>query len=91
MKYIGYSKETHIDGGLQFESDKWCPLLHSGVIKRFGRGIESRNSVWIGEKYHDILRRIHRKVRMEYLNISKVEYSAISTRGNPPTLREDWK
>eukprot|EP00171_Calliarthron_tuberculosum_P002180 IDg2180t1 len=64
--YVGYSKAIHADRGPQFDSDRWRHLLQSTGIARLDSGIESHNALGAGEKYHDFLRRIYRKVRLEH-------------------------
>lgn len=69
--YVGFSKAIHVDRGPQFDSDRWRHLLKSAGIKRIDSGIESHNSIGSGEKYHDFLRRIYCKVRMEHPALKK--------------------
>eukprot|EP00171_Calliarthron_tuberculosum_P006057 IDg6057t1 len=71
--YIGYSKTIHTDRGPQFDSDRWRNLLRSSGIQRQDSGIESHNTISVGEKYHDFLRRIYRKVRIEHSKVAKEE------------------
>ena len=72
--YIGFSDEIHADQGPQFRSREFQTYAADADIKLTLSGVESHNSLGVGERYHDYLRKIYKKTRDEHPNIS-LEYS----------------
>jgi hypothetical protein len=64
--YTGLPNVIKSDQGSVFTSERWQELTSlSGVILELSP-IESHNSLTVGERYHDPLRRIYRKVRHDF-------------------------
>lgn len=70
--YIGNSNSLHDDQCPQFQSQKRKSLLQPAGIWRFDYGVESHNSLGIGERYRSFLQHISRKSRAQYSKLSKV-------------------
>ena len=61
--YTGYPNRLRIDQGSAFTSDRWPDLVSNvGIQLRFS-GVTEHNALVIGERLHDPLRRIFRKLR----------------------------
>ena len=61
--YPGLPHVIKADQGSVFTSQRWHDILSLSGIKLELSPIESHNSLTVGERYHDPLRRIYRKVR----------------------------
>ena len=61
----------HVDRGPCFKIDEWNRYLQITRINRSDSGIETHNAHGADRTYHDFLRRICRKVRVEHPNILK--------------------
>lgn len=70
--------ELHTDGDPQFDSYRWRLLLQASGIKHLDSGIERHNAIGVGEKYHDFLERIYRKVRTAHQKIRKDDFLSLS-------------
>ncbi len=58
----GYPNKIRADQGSAFTSPKWQKLTEAtGIILQMS-GVESDNSIGIGERYHAPLRRIYNKI-----------------------------
>eukprot|EP00171_Calliarthron_tuberculosum_P018035 IDg18035t1 len=68
--YVGFSKAIHTDQGPQFTSDKWKSLLLYAGIEQKLSGVESHSALGAGERYHEFLRQVYRKVKAEHSRIS---------------------
>ena len=66
-------KVIHADFGLQFRSADWKTYFQMSNIKRHTSGVESRNALGVGERYHKYHRQIYRRVQIEHKNIG-VDY-----------------
>jgi hypothetical protein len=60
--YVGYPNIMRTDAGSVFVSPKWKRFADSANIKLVQSGVEAHNSLGIGERYHDPLRRVFHKV-----------------------------
>ena len=56
--YVGYPNKIKVDQGSVFTSKKWEELSSSHGIEVQLSGIESHNSIGVGERYHGPLRKI---------------------------------
>ena len=64
--YTGYPNRLRVDQGSSFTSDRWRQLTdHAGIQLRIS-GVKAHSSLGIGERLHEPLRRIYRKVRADY-------------------------
>lgn len=79
--YIGYSDFMHTDQGPQLASDEWKALQLSAGIKRLESGVESHNSLGVGERYHAFLRRIYWRVRAAHSDLPVEDALALSVWG----------
>jgi hypothetical protein len=68
--YIGYPNIMRTDAGSIFVSPKWKRFIDLSKIKLVQSGVEAHNSLGIGERYHDPLRRVYHKVRKEFPSMS---------------------
>jgi hypothetical protein len=63
---IGYPNRMRVDQGSIFTSPRWKELTDlNGIVLQLS-GIESRNSLGAGERYHAPLRRMYHKIVFEY-------------------------
>ena len=72
--FVGYSDEIHGDQGPQFRSKEFKSYAKKADVKLILSGVESHNSLGVGERYHSYLRKVYTKVRDEFPNID-LEYS----------------
>ena len=64
--YTDYPSRLRDDQGSSFTSDRWRQLTdHAGIPLRMS-GVKAHSSLGIGERLHETLRSIYRKVRAEY-------------------------
>jgi hypothetical protein len=68
--YIGYPNTTRTDAGSIFVSPKWKRFTDLSKIKLVQSGVEAHNSLGIGERKHDPLRRVYHKVRKDFPRMS---------------------
>lgn len=68
--YVGHPNVIHADYGPQFRSDNWKALLKMCNIEVKTSGVESHNALGVGERYHEYLRQVYRKVRASHKNLS---------------------
>ena len=69
-RYAGHPVELHVDSGPPFVSNRFrnpCQLV--GISLNIC-GVESHNSIGVGERYHSFLRIIYLKVAREHPNIN---------------------
>jgi hypothetical protein len=69
--YPGLPRLIKADQGYVFTSPRWHDILSLSGIKLELSPIESHNSLTVGERYHDPLRRIYCKVRPDFPNLSE--------------------
>jgi hypothetical protein len=69
--YPGLPHVIKADQGSFFPSPRWHDILSLSGIKLELSPIESHNSLTVGERYYDPLRRINRKVRHDFHNLSE--------------------
>jgi transposase InsO family protein len=93
--YTGYPNRLRTDAGSIFSSPRWRQLSEMVGISLRISGIEAHNSLGIGERLHEPLRRIYEKVQMDYPHISpriilkitvKVMNDTIGENGLVPSL-----
>jgi hypothetical protein len=63
--YTGYPRKTRTDAGTIFTSDTWKHLHESNGIVLQVSGVESHNSIGLGERMHSPLRRVYNKTLMD--------------------------
>jgi transposase InsO family protein len=73
--YTGYPNRLSIDAGSIFASPKWKKLSNMAGITLRMSGVETQNSLGIGERMHGPLRRIYNKIRMDYPHFFRLELS----------------
>lgn len=69
--YIGYPDVISVDQGPQFKSLDWKNLLQAACIKEHTSGVESHNSLGVGERYHSFLCHVYNKFRADNATISR--------------------
>jgi transposase InsO family protein len=69
--YPGLPHFIQADKGSVFTSPRWHDILSLSGIKLELSTIQSHNSLSVGERYHEHLRRIYRKVRHYFPNLSE--------------------
>ena len=67
--YTGYPNRLRVDQGSAFTSDGWRNLADFAGIQLRISDVKAHSSLGIGEKLHDPLRKIFRKVRADYPTI----------------------
>jgi hypothetical protein len=60
--YTGYPNRLRVDAGSIFSSNRWKQLSDMTSIRLRISGVEAHNSLGIGERLHEPLRRIYKKV-----------------------------
>lgn len=70
-RYIGHAEAMHIDAAPQFRSAAWQALAQSAGTRLINSGVESHNALGSGERYHEYLRNIYRRVRSEHGGLSQ--------------------
>jgi hypothetical protein len=93
--YPGLPNFIKADQGSVFTSARWRDIVSISGVKLELSPIESHNSLSVGERYHDPLRRIYRKVRHDFPKITehlalslanKAMNGTVSPEGLAPTL-----
>jgi hypothetical protein len=87
----GHPDKTRTDQGTQFKSPRWKELMDATGIELILLGVESHNSIGLGERYHGPLRRIYQKIRYDYPNLNpdislRLAVKAMSDTMNPEGL-----
>ena len=68
--YAGYPEQLHLDQGTNFQSHEWKQMMRDAGIAPLDSGVESHNSLGVGERYHAMLRHIFRLIRGAHPSIS---------------------
>ena len=68
--FIGYSDEIRADQGPQFRAKEFKTVGGMAWIKITLSGVEIHNSLGVGERYHDYLRKTDMKVRNEFPTVA---------------------
>lgn len=71
LRYIGHPDVLHADAGSQFGSRIFRTQCKLASIYLKLSGVESRNSIGVGERYHKFLRQISKKVKSEIPTMDK--------------------
>jgi hypothetical protein len=71
LVYTGYPRKVRTDAGSVFTSDKWLELHETNGIVLQTSGIESHNSIGLGERMHAPLRRVYNKILMDYPHLRR--------------------
>ena len=71
--YVVHPSIIHADYGPQFRSDEWRIYRAECNIQIHTSGVQSHNSLGVGERYHEYLRQMYRKVEAEHKNMN-LEY-----------------
>lgn len=79
--YTGYPDAIHDDQGPQFQSAEWKGYLRGCSIRIIDSGVESHNTLGAGERYHEYLRQVFRKVQEESPELPKEEALSIAVYG----------
>lgn len=69
--YTGYPNRIRTDHGSIFTSPRWIDLAADCGIHMQISGVESHNSTGLGEKMHDPLKRIYRKIQISNPDMRK--------------------
>jgi hypothetical protein len=69
--YTGYPRKTRTDAGTIFTSDTRKHLHESNGIFLQVSGVESLNSIGLGERIHSPLRRVYNKILMDYPHLHR--------------------
>jgi transposase InsO family protein len=67
--YTGYPNRLRVDAGSIFSSNRWKKVSDMTGIRLIISGVGAHNSLGIGERLHEPLRRIYKKVQMDYPHI----------------------
>ena len=84
--YVGYPDILKADAGSVFTSRKWNKLTAEVGVAVEIAGVESSNSMGVGERYHDPLRRIYDKVLASHPGHTKEVILALADKGMKDTL-----
>jgi hypothetical protein len=87
--YAGYLDKMRTDQGAQFTSPRWKELTDSIGIELVLSGVESHNSIGLGERYHGPLRRIYQKVRFDFQDLQTDVALRISVKAMNDTMNYD--
>lgn len=69
--YGRHQQVLHTDQAPPFKAAAWKALTDSVGTELVHSGIESHNTLGVGERYHSFLRPIFRKVRLAHLTLSQ--------------------
>ena len=89
--YLGYPNRMRTDLGSAFTSEKWRHYTNSCGIKLRLSGAQAHNSLGIGERYHEPLRRIYRKISIDFPNVSPQILLKIAVKAMNDTMGESGK
>lgn len=87
--YTGYPNRIRSDQGSTFTSVKWKSLVESKGISMRLSGIRAHSSLGIGEKLHDPLRRIFKKIRHEYPSANPKTILRVAVKAMNDTMGEN--
>lgn len=84
--FIGYPSTMRLDQESSFHSVEFRKLSRDAGIELKFSGIESQNSIGVGEKYHDPLRRVYLKVNDEHPTLDRETVLRLALKGCNDTL-----
>jgi hypothetical protein len=84
--YPGLLNVIKADQGSVFTSARWRDIASISGVKLEISPIESHNSLTVGERYHDPLRRIYRKVRHDFPTITETLASSLANKAMNDTI-----
>ena len=87
--YTGYPDRLRTDAGSVFTSPRWKEIAKMAGIELRLSGIEAHNSLGIGERYHEPLRRIYRKVKHDHPNLMPKTILRLSLKAMNDTMGEN--
>lgn len=70
-QYTGFTMRIHTDQGSAFTSLRWTRRCDAVGTESKLSGVDSHNSLGSGERYHEPLRRVYRKIREVYPKMKK--------------------
>lgn len=79
--YVAHPEGMHADQGLQFTAAGWVALARSAGISLTHSGIDSCNSLGLGERYHSYLRNVYRRVRLDHQGIDQAAALSLEAAG----------
>lgn len=83
---MGYPGIIRVDHETAFDSDEFRKTTaETGIVLQFS-GIESHNSLGVGEKYHGPLRRVYSKIKEEHPLIESATALRLAVKGGNETL-----
>ena len=86
--YLGYPNRMRTDLGSAFNSEKWRRYTNTCGMQLLLSGAQSHNSLGIGERYHEPLRRIFRKISIDYPHIDPQLLLKIAVKAMNDTMGE---
>jgi len=86
--YTGYPNRLRTDQGSAFTSDRWREIIESKGIKIRLSGVRAHNSLGIGEKLHDPLRRIFRKIQHDFPEANPRMILSVAVKAMNDTINE---
>lgn len=89
LVYTGYPNRLRTDQGSAFTSDRWRQLADTNGVKLRLSGIEAHSSLGIGERYHEPLRRIYRKIRYTHPTVSPLYLLKVAVKAMNDTMGEN--
>ena len=84
--YVGHPIKMRVDQGSAFTSVRWTRLCDKVGIEVKESGIEHHNALGAGERYHDPLRRVFKKVKHEYPSLNRELALRISVKAINDTM-----
>jgi hypothetical protein len=78
--YVGFPDSILTDQGSVFQSEDWRNACLGAGIHLRSTGIESHNSLGVGERFHQPLRRLFQKISSEYNRLDPETILSISTK-----------
>jgi hypothetical protein len=89
--FSGYPNRRRIDAGSVFTSPHWRQCTDMAGIRIQVSGVESHNSLGLGEKIHDPLRRIFIKVKFDFPTAPPKMILSCATKGLNDTMGENGR
>ena len=87
--HVGHPKTIHADFGPQFRSEEWKEYLRMSNIELHTSVVKIHNALGVGERYHECLRQINRRVKNEHKTMNLEYVLSLATQAMDATAGKD--